>query len=205
MALVVLLSGWSGGIYDRRGPRIPLVGGAALAGLGFLILAIPGIVSGPASYAYTFLPPMLILGAALGILMAPLSATIMSEVGDRQAGLASGINSTVARCSSVLGIALLGPLAIFLFQSEVQARSESLHLQKDEHTQLMEQTMRFAQAVPPTTLVPRRQQLLQQMLDEAFVSSFRSVCCWCAVICWSGALIAAFGVRNPLETKVAYP
>jgi hypothetical protein len=30
---------------------------------------------------------MVILGAALGVLMAPLSATIMTEVGDRQAGL----------------------------------------------------------------------------------------------------------------------
>lgn len=204
MLLVVLFSGWSGGIYDRYGPRIPLVAGATLVGLGFLALAGPGIVPGPTTYVYTFLPPMLILGAGLGILMAPLSATIMSEIGDRQAGLASGINSTVARFASVLGIALLGPLAILLFQSQVQVRSETLRLQTSEQVQLLEQTTRFAQAVPPTTLSPERRQMLQRILDEAFVSSFRAVCCWCAGICLIGAMIAAVGIRNPLQTKVSY-
>ena len=56
-----LLSGRAGALADRYGPRLPLTVGPLVAGLGFLLLAVP---LRDASYWVSLLPPLLVLAAA---------------------------------------------------------------------------------------------------------------------------------------------
>ena len=44
----------------------------------------------------------------MGILVAPLTTTVMTSVGDENSGIASGVNNAVARIGGLIVIALLG-------------------------------------------------------------------------------------------------
>ncbi|MGA9418608.1 MAG: MFS transporter, partial [Candidatus Cybelea sp.] len=68
VAIMVVLSRWSGGLVARIGARTPLVFGGTLAALGFLAFALPGT---DGSYWTTFFPAATILGLGGALFVAP--------------------------------------------------------------------------------------------------------------------------------------
>ncbi|MHA7262737.1 MFS transporter [Arthrobacter sp. TMN-37] len=106
--LMLLLSARAGALGARIGPRLPMTLGPAICAVSLLFML--GIDEG-ASYWADVLPSVIILGLGLSLLVAPLTAAAMSSVPDTQAGLASGVNNTVARAAGLLAIAVLPVLA----------------------------------------------------------------------------------------------
>jgi len=90
--LISVLSRLAGGLADRFGPRLPLIVGPSLAGLGFLLFAFVGLTAGPPSYWTTFFPGILLFGIGMAITVAPLTAAVMGALPSHYAGTASGIN-----------------------------------------------------------------------------------------------------------------
>ncbi|MFJ9637179.1 DHA2 family efflux MFS transporter permease subunit [Streptomyces sp. NPDC101178] len=110
--LMLLFSAWSGELGRRIGPRIPLTVGPLLAATGMLLMLRVG--PGSASfggYAGEVLPAVLVLGAGLVVVVAPLTATVLAAVDTGRAGLASGINNAAARAAGLIAVAALPLLA----------------------------------------------------------------------------------------------
>jgi EmrB/QacA subfamily drug resistance transporter len=59
-------------------------------------------------YWTSLLPPLLVFAAGLSLIVAPLTATVLADAGERDAGVASGVNNAVARVAGLLGIAIVG-------------------------------------------------------------------------------------------------
>jgi MFS family permease len=59
------------------------------------------------------LAPMALLGVSFAILVAPLTASVMSSVTDADEGLASGINNDMSRIAQLAGVALAAGLASY--------------------------------------------------------------------------------------------
>ena len=129
-AIMAVLSRWAGGLLDRFGARLPLIVGPAIAGLGFVLLALPG-----AAHSYlALLAPMIVLGLGMAITVAPLTTSVINAVPERQAGVASGINNAVASLASLLAIAILGAVALGVHNHtlERQAAAQTLSPQARE-------------------------------------------------------------------------
>ena len=84
---------------------------AAPDGRGRLVAAIGVLwmtaIDADASYLRDVLPPVLVFGAGLALLVAPLTATVLGAAEDRYAGIASGVNNAVARTAALIAVAVI--------------------------------------------------------------------------------------------------
>ncbi|WP_307621586.1 MFS transporter [Streptomyces sp. V3I7] len=103
-ALMLLFSARSGALADRIGPRIPLTIGPLLCAAGMLLMVRVGK---HANYLTDVLPAMVVMGAGMVTLVAPLTATVLASVETARAGLASGINNAAARAAGLVAVAAL--------------------------------------------------------------------------------------------------
>lgn len=108
---VGLLSRPFGALADKIGARIPLIAGPLGAGLALVLLAL----GKDASLVPGVLSPMMLLGISFALIVAPLTASVMSSVANTDEGLASGINNAVTRVAQLGGIALSAGVASFAF------------------------------------------------------------------------------------------
>ena len=98
-----------GGLADRVGARVLLIWGPVGAALAYVLFAAGADVS----LWIGILLPMTVLGLAFSVLVAPLTASVMSSVAERDEGLASGMNNTASRIAQLIGVALAAGLATF--------------------------------------------------------------------------------------------
>ena len=105
--LLLTLSTPSGAIAQRIGPRIPLTVGAVLAGAGLLLMAQlhPGD-----RFFSAVLPSLVVFGVGLGVLITPITATVLASVDSQHSGIASAVNNALSRLGQMIAVAAL-PLA----------------------------------------------------------------------------------------------
>jgi EmrB/QacA subfamily drug resistance transporter len=108
----------------RFGSRAVISTGMALMGLGLLDLSTAGV--------HTAYPPLAIavaiMGAGMGLVMAPASTTIMATVPGSQAGAGSAINDTIREVGGALGIAIIGSIASAAYTSRLGAALTGAHV-----------------------------------------------------------------------------
>ena len=105
VAVMALLSRWSGQLVSRYGPRLPLTIGPTVAAGGLLLFTR---TTNGGSYWTSILPPVLIMSLGMAISVAPLTTTVMTSVAEAHAGLASGINNATSRVATLLAVAIAG-------------------------------------------------------------------------------------------------
>ena len=107
-ALLLVMSGRAGALAQRIGPRRPLTVGSLVLAVGMLLLG--GVQAGDA-YLTGVLPAVLVFGAGLGLIVAPVTAAALAAAPDEQAGVASAVNNAVARTAQLLAVAALPLIA----------------------------------------------------------------------------------------------
>src|ERR1700761_6026164 len=106
--IALLLSGPSGQLAARIGPRLQVTAGPLLCAAAAL-LAVR--VSAHTGYWTTVIPLECVFGLGIAALVAPLMSTALSSVPTDHAGVASGVNNAVSRAAALLWIAALPPLS----------------------------------------------------------------------------------------------
>jgi MFS family permease len=105
--LMLALSARSGALAARIGPRLQMTVGPLLVAAGTLLMTR---IDAGATYVGAVLPAVVVTGLGLATTVAPLTSTALSAAEDRYAGVASGVNTTVARAAQLAAVAAL-PLA----------------------------------------------------------------------------------------------
>jgi MFS family permease len=112
---MALLSPVFGSLADAIGPRVLLIIGPLGAALAYIWLAL----GYNASLVLGVVGPMALLGVSFAVLVAPLTASVLSSVGSADEGLASGINNAVSRIAQLIGVALAAGAASFALGYEI--------------------------------------------------------------------------------------
>ncbi|WP_414644839.1 MFS transporter [Bradyrhizobium sp.] len=93
-------------ISERIGAPAAIALGGALSALGCLLL----LPLQPGTPYVETLVQLMIIGAGLGLLVPPLTATLLGSVDKSRSGIAAGVLNATRQTGSVLGVALFGAL-----------------------------------------------------------------------------------------------
>ena len=146
---VVVLSPWAGRIVDRRGPRTLLNFRLCFGGNRLPRFSVPTTSSAPGDYWAWYLPPLLLIGCGMGITAVPLTATVMNTLPANHAGIASALNSGLSRLSNVMGVAILGSVALFAFNHTLAQQTLGLPLAESDRFALVRESADLGNARPP--------------------------------------------------------
>jgi MFS transporter, DHA2 family, methylenomycin A resistance protein len=91
---------------ERFGASVIIAAGAAIAGAGCVML----IGIGRGTGYWLVCTPLLAMGAGLGLLVPPLTSTLLGSVEKARSGIAAGVLNATRQTGSVLGVALFGSL-----------------------------------------------------------------------------------------------
>jgi len=105
--IMLFLAARGGALATRIGPRIPMTVGPLVMAVGVAWLSR---LHAGSSYWLDVLPPLVVFGLGLALMVAPLTATVLGAAPDDRAGIASGVNNAVARAGSLFAVAALPAL-----------------------------------------------------------------------------------------------
>jgi EmrB/QacA subfamily drug resistance transporter len=161
---LALLAPRFGGLADRLGPRRFLVGGAISIGTGISLL----LLVGSRGAVWTAgIPGLAVFSLGLAMFVAPITATAIGSAPMELAGVASGVNQTVARVGGLVAVAVIGLVVTVVFRRHAAAAG---------HTPLDRDAVGIA-------------------LRHASVTAFRAGIAVAAVLAFAGAAAAAAWIR----------
>ncbi|HWK27414.1 MAG TPA: MFS transporter [Solirubrobacter sp.] len=99
------LSRRAGRLADRLGPRLFMGCGPLISAVGIALMLR---IDAELDYWTDLFVPLLIFSLGLATTVAPLTATVLADADERNAGIASGVNNAIARVAGLLCVAALG-------------------------------------------------------------------------------------------------
>jgi EmrB/QacA subfamily drug resistance transporter len=191
------LSRWAGGLLDRYGARGPLVVGPAIAALGFALLAWP---IGGGSYV-AFLVPISILALGMVISVAPLTTVVIGAVPDHETGVAAGINNAVASVANLLAVAILGALALGLFDRALDESIKTKAVSAEVRQAVEGARGQFVTAPVLSAIAGDDREVAADIIKESLAHGIRVVMLTCAGLALaaaaSGALLPGRVAKAP--------
>src|SRR5437016_2653113 len=197
--LVGVLSRRVGALGDRIGTRPLLVGRPVITALGLASFAVPGI-GGP--YWTTFLGPMIVTGFGMSLPLAARPTTVLAAVGPVEAGVASGVNNTIARVGTLLAVAIIGVVALALYGGALERRLAAATVPADVARVLVSARRSLADTTIPEWVAPIERASLAALVRDAFLDGFRGSVLLCAALVFVGAAIAAATI-GPIDPNAA--
>jgi EmrB/QacA subfamily drug resistance transporter len=190
IAIMFVLSRWSGGLVGRIGARIPLVAGAVIAAIGFVIYGFSGV---DPPYWISFFPGAVILGLGLALFVAPLTTTVLNAVPGEREGVASGINNAVSRVAGLIAIAALGIIMVGTFYRDADRRFAAAHLAPQTAQALRENRAKLWTLEVPAVAAADRP-TVREALRDAYTEAFKQAMLVSASLCFFGALVAQLAI-----------
>jgi MFS family permease len=181
--VMFLLSRRFGALADRFGPRLfmgagPLVGAAGLA----LMLRLDASVD----YWTDLLPALLVFALGLSMTVAPLTATVLADAEEHNAGIASAVNNAIARVAGLIAIAAIGAVVAAHYGARLDAalgngaRAPAIEQARDRPFAVAGGSGRLASAQ-----------------REASVSAFQLGVGIAGALVGLGGVLGLAGIRNP--------
>ena len=214
---LALFSTRFGKLATRYGPRLFMAVGPAIMALGVLLFArVPassapwrfGTSEGrsilpPTDYWVDFLPGQVLFGIGLMIMVAPLTAALMSSVPEHNSGVASAINNAISRVGPQLAGAVLFIAIAGTFYGGLAERVPGLDARGKEFREDVAPLNRPAPDLEFTlhdgTTISGRE--LAEPARVASTEGFHLAMLMSAALLIAGAAVNAVGIRNPARGR----
>ncbi|MBD1387368.1 DHA2 family efflux MFS transporter permease subunit [Mucilaginibacter rigui] len=199
--LMISIARFAGALADKHGPRLLLIAGPALAGLGLLILSFVKQTAGPSGYWTTFFPGIVVFGLGMSFTVAPLTAAVMGSVSDHFSGTASGVNNALTRIANVFANAILGALAVLFFTGALQGEIKNIKLNNKQKQEVIKQSVNLGNAKVPDTLTGQDKITIQTAYKNSFITAYGKIMRISAGLGFLGSLMAVFFIKNSAVKK----
>jgi EmrB/QacA subfamily drug resistance transporter len=185
-----LLAKRMGRMADRHGPRLFMGLGPLTAAAGIALMLRLGA---HVNYLTDLFPALLVFSLGLASTVAPLTATVLSDADEANAGIASGVNNAIARIAGLIAIAAIGAVISSQFRSTLDEHLAGLRLSaaaRDAVAYARQQTL--ARVDPARVGVA-----VAHAVQTASVDAFHVGIGISAVLVAFGGVLGLAGIRNP--------
>jgi EmrB/QacA subfamily drug resistance transporter len=117
--VMFLLSARMGKLADRFGPRPFLTVGPMVVAAGFALMLRYGT---SVSLITDVLPALLVFSFGLALTVSPLTATVLADASETDAGIASAVNNAIARTAGLVAVAAVGAVVASFYGARVDLR-----------------------------------------------------------------------------------
>jgi predicted MFS family arabinose efflux permease len=200
-AAVMVTAPVSSKLVARLGIRLVIPAGLAAMGAGLLLLTH---VTPTTSYAFLAVG-VAIMGAGMGLVMAPAGESIMSVLPPEQYGAGSAVNDTTQELGASLGIAVIGSIVASSFRHSLDAGGLPAALLGPARSSIAAADAVAAHAGP---LGARMLELGHQSFTSAMTTGFTVA----GIIALGGAMIVAIAlprrriqISSTVTERVAVP
>jgi EmrB/QacA subfamily drug resistance transporter len=188
--VLFLLSKRMGRLADRYGPRLFMGLGPLTAAVG---LAWMTQLGAHINYLSDLLPPLLVFSLGLASTVAPLTAAVLSDADEGNAGIASGVNNAVARVAGLIAIAAIGAIVSSQFTSTLGQKLTGVTLSPAARTAVAQARKSTLARVDPAVTGVR----VADAVQSASVEAFQVAIGISAALVALGGLLGLAGIRNP--------
>ncbi len=192
--LMILIARYAGSLADKYGPRLLLITGPAVAGIGFIALSLVGETKGASDYWLTFFPGIMVFGLGISLTVAPLTTTVMGSVPDHLSGIASGTNNATTRIANVFANAAFGALAVLFFSGALQKQLDKISLTPKEKGLVAAQVVNLGNAKPPASVTNK--EAIEKAYQSAFIHVYQNIMRISAGLAFAGAFMAVLFIKN---------
>jgi EmrB/QacA subfamily drug resistance transporter len=188
--VMFVLSKRMGRLADRFGPRLFMGLGPLTAAVGVaLMLRLHSHVN----YFTDLLPALLIFSIGLASTVAPLTAAVLSDADESNAGIASGVNNAIARVASLLAIAAVGAVISTQFSVALHHRLAGVPLSPSARAAVSQARGQTLAHVDASATGP----VVAHAVQSASVYAFHVGVGVAATLVVLGGLLGLAGIRNP--------
>ena len=188
--VMFLLSKRMGRLADRYGPRLFMGLGPLTAAVG---LALMTTLGAHVDYFTDLFPALLLFSLGLAATVAPLTATVLADADQGDAGIASGVNNAVARVAGLIAIAAIGAIVSSQFNSTLDQKLAGVPMSPAAQTAVGQaRKSTLASVNPAVTGIP-----VAHAVQSASVEAFRVAIGISAALVALGGVLGLAGIRNP--------
>jgi EmrB/QacA subfamily drug resistance transporter len=195
--VMFFLSKRSGRMADRHGPRWFMGGGPLVAAVG---LALMQRIDATPDYWTDVFPALLVFSLGLSLTVAPLTATVLADADERNAGIASGINNAIARVASLLAVAALGAAVAASFSKTIDNELAGVPLSPSSRVAVERAKKQTLAAVDVSRLPPGQRLPVAKAVQDASVHAFHLGIGLSTGLVALGGVIGLVGIVNPRRT-----
>jgi EmrB/QacA subfamily drug resistance transporter len=188
--VMFLLSKRMGRLADRLGPRLFMGLGPLMSAVGLALMLRLGA---HVSYAVDLLPALLVFSLGLASTVAPLTAAVLSDAEESNAGIASGINNAIARVAGLIAIAAVGAVISAQFNSTLDQRLAGVPLSPAARVAVDAARRQTLARVDPAKAGATAADAVQSASLHAFHVGIGIS----AVLVALGGVLGLAGIRNP--------
>ncbi len=188
--VMFLLSKRMGRLADRYGPRLFMGLGPLTAAVGLALMLTLGA---HVNYFTDLLPALLVFSLGLASTVAPLTAAVLSDADESDAGIASGVNNAVARVAGLIAIAAIGGVITAQFTSTLDQRLAGIRLSAAARTAVAQARGQTLARVDPA----RAGVQVAHAVQSASVEAFHVGIAISTVLVAFGGVLGLAGIRNP--------
>jgi EmrB/QacA subfamily drug resistance transporter len=200
-AMMFLLSTRFGALADRHGPRFFMGVGPLIAAIG---LALFLRVDADVNYVTDLLPGLLVFALGLSMTVAPLTATVLADADESNAGIASGTNNAIARVASLIAIASVGALVSSSFGDSVREQLGPAASRPAVSRAIDEAEKQPLARVVATDAPPRVRARLKEASSDASTHVFHMAIGIAAALVALGGVLGLAGIVNPRRAVKAH-
>ncbi|MBV9336147.1 MAG: MFS transporter [Solirubrobacterales bacterium] len=188
--IMFLFSKRVGRLADRLGPRLFMGLGPLTAAVGVALMLRLGA---HVNYLTDLFPALVVFSAGLTATVAPLTATVLSDADEANAGIASGVNNAIARIAGLIAIAGVGAVISAQFRTTLADRLAGITLSPAARAAVSQARQQTLARVDPA----RAGVAVAHAVQTASVHAFHVGVGISAVLVALGGALGLAGIRNP--------